>query len=100
MPVSESKSQVELLHQISNIVSSGLTLEKMLEELIGLAEAGGTGLAAVREIYRAAWQQREALESKDSEPMPELTEAQPPRPHHPPPRTSAYQLSALQPRHR
>jgi hypothetical protein len=32
-----------------------------LEELIGLAEAGGTGLAAVREIYRAAWQQREAL---------------------------------------
>ena len=26
----ESKSQVELLHQISNIVSSNLSLEKML----------------------------------------------------------------------
>jgi signal transduction protein with GAF and PtsI domain len=34
---SEVKSQVELLHQISNIVSSNLTLEKMLQELIGLA---------------------------------------------------------------
>ena len=33
----ESKSQVELLHEISNIVSSNLTLEKMLQELIGLA---------------------------------------------------------------
>ena len=33
----ESKSQVELLHQISNIVSSDLSLEKMLRELIGLA---------------------------------------------------------------
>jgi uroporphyrinogen-III synthase len=33
----ESKSQVELLHQISNIVSSNLSLEKMLKELIGLA---------------------------------------------------------------
>src|SRR5689334_1998589 len=33
---SEVKSQVELLHQISNIVSSNLTLEKMLQELIGL----------------------------------------------------------------
>ena len=33
----EAKSQVELLHQISNIVSSNLTLEKMLQELIGLA---------------------------------------------------------------
>jgi GAF domain-containing protein len=33
----ESKSQVELLHQISNIVSSSLSLEKMLKELIGLA---------------------------------------------------------------
>src|SRR6185369_3777459 len=33
----EGKSQVELLHQISNIVSSNLTLEKMLQELIGLA---------------------------------------------------------------
>jgi signal transduction protein with GAF and PtsI domain len=32
----ESKSQVELLHQISNIVSSNLTLEKMLQQLIGL----------------------------------------------------------------
>ena len=37
MPVMESKSQVELLHQISNIVSSDLSLEKMLRELIGLA---------------------------------------------------------------
>jgi GAF domain-containing protein len=34
---SEAKSQVELLHQISNIVSSSLTLEKMLQELIDLA---------------------------------------------------------------
>jgi GAF domain-containing protein len=33
----EAKSQVEILHQISNIVSSNLTLEKMLQELIGLA---------------------------------------------------------------
>ncbi|MCU1236102.1 MAG: putative sensor protein [Candidatus Solibacter sp.] len=33
----EAKSQVELLHQISNIVSSNLVLEKMLQELIGLA---------------------------------------------------------------
>jgi hypothetical protein len=32
-----------------------------LEELIGLAEAGGDGLAAVKEIYRDAWKQREAL---------------------------------------
>ncbi|HXA50709.1 MAG TPA: GAF domain-containing protein [Candidatus Acidoferrum sp.] len=32
----ETKSQVELLHQISNIVSSNLTLEKMLQQLIGL----------------------------------------------------------------
>ena len=37
MPVSEAKSQVELLHQISNIVSSDLSLEKVLQELIGLA---------------------------------------------------------------
>jgi GAF domain-containing protein len=37
MAPSETKSQVELLHQISNIVSSNLTLEKMLQELIGLA---------------------------------------------------------------
>lgn len=37
MAASEAKSQVELLHQISNIVSSNLTLEKMLQELIGLA---------------------------------------------------------------
>lgn len=36
MVTSEVKSQVELLHQISNIVSSNLTLEKMLQELIGL----------------------------------------------------------------
>ncbi|MBV8905836.1 MAG: GAF domain-containing protein, partial [Acidobacteriia bacterium] len=33
----EAKSQVEILHQISNIVSSNLTLEKMLHELVGLA---------------------------------------------------------------
>jgi GAF domain-containing protein len=33
----ETKSQVELLHQISNIVSSNLSLEKMLKELISLA---------------------------------------------------------------
>ena len=33
---SEVKSQVELLHQISNIVSSNSSLEKMLQELIGL----------------------------------------------------------------
>ena len=32
----ESKTQVELLHQISNIVSSNLTLEKMLQQLVGL----------------------------------------------------------------
>ena len=33
----ESRSQVELLHQISNIVSSNLGLERMLQELIGMA---------------------------------------------------------------
>lgn len=33
----DKKSQVELLHEISNIVSSNLSLEKMLQELIGLA---------------------------------------------------------------
>jgi signal transduction protein with GAF and PtsI domain len=33
----ESKTQVELLHQISNIVSSNLTLEKMLKQLVALA---------------------------------------------------------------
>jgi GAF domain-containing protein len=32
-----AKSQVELLHQISNIVSSDLSLERMLRELVGLA---------------------------------------------------------------
>ncbi len=37
MTALESKSQVALLHQISNIVSSNSTLQKMLEELIGLA---------------------------------------------------------------
>ena len=37
MPVTETKSQVELLHQISNIVSSNLSLEKMLHELVSLA---------------------------------------------------------------
>ena len=36
MAVSESNTQVAILHQISNIVSSDLTLEKMLQELIGL----------------------------------------------------------------
>jgi GAF domain-containing protein len=34
---SEARSQVELLHQISNIVSSNLSLERMLQELIGMA---------------------------------------------------------------
>jgi signal transduction protein with GAF and PtsI domain len=34
---SEVKSQVELLHQISNIVSSNSSLEKVLQELISLA---------------------------------------------------------------
>jgi len=33
----EAKSQVELLHQISNIVSSNLSLENMLDELVALA---------------------------------------------------------------
>src|SRR5579871_6774765 len=37
MAVSESNTQVALLHQISNIVSSDLTLDGMLQELIGLA---------------------------------------------------------------
>ena len=37
MVASEGKSQVELLHQISNIVSSNLDLERMLQELVGLA---------------------------------------------------------------
>lgn len=37
MVASEAKGQVELLHQISNIVSSDATLEKMLQELISLA---------------------------------------------------------------
>src|ERR1022692_5348200 len=37
MAVSETNTQVALLHQISNIVSSDLTLERMLQELIGLA---------------------------------------------------------------
>ena len=32
----ESNTQVELLHRISNIVSSNLTLEKMLQQLVGL----------------------------------------------------------------
>jgi len=32
-----------------------------LEELIGLAQAEGEGLAAVKEIYREAWQQHEML---------------------------------------
>src|SRR5689334_23571627 len=34
---SEAKSQIALLHQISNIVSSNQTLEHILQELIGLA---------------------------------------------------------------
>jgi len=33
----EARSQVELLHQISNIVSSNVSLERMLQELIGMA---------------------------------------------------------------
>src|ERR1700730_18055021 len=37
LSISEAKSQVALLHQISNIVSSNVSLEKMLQELIGLA---------------------------------------------------------------
>ncbi|HEY7387725.1 MAG TPA: GAF domain-containing protein [Bryobacteraceae bacterium] len=37
MLAAEAKSQVEILHQISNIVSSNLTLERMLQELVGLA---------------------------------------------------------------
>ncbi|MGA2723190.1 MAG: GAF and ANTAR domain-containing protein [Bryobacteraceae bacterium] len=37
MASSESRSQVELLHQISNIVSSNLGLERILQELIGMA---------------------------------------------------------------
>ena len=37
MAASEAKGQVELLHHISNIVSSNLDLEKMLQELISLA---------------------------------------------------------------
>ncbi len=32
-----------------------------LEELIGLAEAGGTGLELAREVYAEAWSRREAL---------------------------------------
>jgi GAF domain-containing protein len=34
---SEDRSQVELLHQISNIVSSNLSLDRMLQELVGMA---------------------------------------------------------------
>jgi GAF domain-containing protein len=34
---SEAKEQVEILHQISNIVSSNLSLEKMLQDLVELA---------------------------------------------------------------
>lgn len=37
MVASEVKSQVELLHQISNIVSSNSSLEKVLQELVSLA---------------------------------------------------------------
>ncbi len=37
MVASEAKSQVELLHQISNIVSSNLSLEAMLQDLVKLA---------------------------------------------------------------
>jgi GAF domain-containing protein len=37
VPSSEPQSQVELLHQISNIVSSNLGLERILQELIGMA---------------------------------------------------------------
>jgi len=34
---SEARSQVELLHQISNIVSSNLGLERILQEIVGMA---------------------------------------------------------------
>ena len=37
MASSEARSQVELLHQISNIVSSNLGLERILQELIAMA---------------------------------------------------------------
>jgi GAF domain-containing protein len=37
MPETEASSHVALLHQISNIVSSNLALERMLEELVRLA---------------------------------------------------------------
>ena len=37
MVASETRGQVELLHHISNIVSSNLSLEKMLQELVELA---------------------------------------------------------------
>src|SRR5262245_40131779 len=36
IPQGEKGSQVALLHHISSIVSSGLSLEKMLQELISL----------------------------------------------------------------
>ena len=41
----ETKSQIALLHQISNIVSSNSSLENMLQDLIGLA-AGVTACDA------------------------------------------------------
>ncbi|HUA58019.1 MAG TPA: GAF domain-containing protein [Verrucomicrobiae bacterium] len=37
MAATEASTQIALLHQISNIVNSGVSLEKMLQELISLA---------------------------------------------------------------
>ena len=55
MLLSETKSQVELLHQISNIVSSNLSLEKVLQELIGLAvEVTGCNACLVYLVDRSS----------------------------------------------
>ncbi|HWB85128.1 MAG TPA: GAF domain-containing protein [Bryobacteraceae bacterium] len=55
MAASEANSQVELLHQISNIVSSSLALEAMLQELIGLAvEVTGCDACLVYLVDHAA----------------------------------------------
>src|SRR5439155_19126256 len=55
VPVMQSKSQVELLHQISNIVSSNLSLEKVLQELIGLAvEVTGCNACLVYLVDRSS----------------------------------------------
>ena len=42
MAPSEARSQVELLHQISNIVSSNLGLERILQEIVGIDCAAAT----------------------------------------------------------